>query len=346
MAVLDQKITDRYAIYNGDAMEVLPSLPDGSIHGSIYSPPFALESGGALYHYSSSDRDLSNSRTFPEFMEHYGFIVREIHRLTMPGRTTAVHCIDIPSGNTGHDSLFDFPGEIIRLHESIGWEYTDRYYIWKDPWKVRLRTMAKTLAHKTVVEDSTESSCAGGDYLLRFRKRGKNPVPVAHPIGLTEYAGSQTVPPDRLRYRGWTGNQIENLFSHWVWRQYASSAWLDVRLDRVLPFKPGRDPDDEKHVHPLQLDVIQRYLVLNSNPGERILTPFMGVGSETWESVRSDRFGIGIELKPSYYKQTVNNLEAMESIARSLGSGADDEDLLGLLDTAEDAGIDADPTPV
>lgn len=326
--ILDQQIEDRWAIYNGDAMEVLPDLPTDSIHMSIYSPPFATESGGALYHYSSSERDLSNSRTYTEFFQAYEFITREIHRLTMPGRISAVHCMDVPTGNTGRDALTDFPGDIIRMHAAVGFDYIARYHVWKEPFKVRMRTMAKSLAHKSIVDDSSRCSNAGADYLLIFRKRGDNPVPIAHPVGLTEYAGSREPPPERLRYRGMEGNQIENLYSHWVWRQYASAFWDDVRLDRVLPFREGRAEEDEKHVHPLQLDVIQRAITLWSNPGERVLTPFAGVGSEVYESVRLDRYGIGAELKPSYYRQMIKNLASIgqEEIEQpDLFTGLEDE---------------------
>jgi hypothetical protein len=309
MAVADQLITDRYAIYNGDCMEVMAGLPEASVHLSIYSPPFA-----GLYVYSSSERDLSNSRSYDEFMEHYGYVVRELSRITMPGRMTAVHCMDVPNSNTGKgDTLRDFPGDIIRLHERLGWGYVARYHVWKEPLTVRNRTMTKGLAHKTIVDDSSRCSVASADYLLVFRRKGENPVPIAHPVGLTEYAGERQVPHELLRYRGWTGNQIENRFSHWVWRQYASAFWDDVRLDRVLPFRPAREDEDEKHVHPLQLDVIDRALVLWSNPGETVLTPFMGVGSEVYSAVRNGRRGIGAELKPSYYRQAVKNLAAVDT---------------------------------
>lgn len=309
--ILDQSISDRYAVYCGDAMEALPDLPTESIHMSIYSPPFGVESGGALYHYSSSDRDLSNSRTYKEFEEQYSYIIREIRRLTMPGRISAVHCADIPTGNTGTDALADFPGDIIRWHRTLGFDYVARYHVWKEPFKVRMRTMRKSLAHKSIVDDSSRCSNAGADYLLIFRKRGNNPVPITHPVGLTEYAGSREPPADVLRYRGMKGNQIENRYSHWVWRQYASAFWDDVRIDRVLPFREGKDQDDEKHVHPLQLDVIQRAVTLWSNPEERVLTPCMGIGSEVYESVRLDRYGIGVELKPSYYRQAIKNLTSI-----------------------------------
>lgn len=305
MAVADQEITEQYAIYNGDCMEVMPTLRDGSVHFSVYSPPFA-----GLYRYSSSERDLSNSRDYPEFFAHYEFVVSEIYRLTMPGRLTAVHCMDVPSGNTGNDHLMDFPGDVIRLHAKVGFDYVARYHVWKEPLTVRNRTMTKSLAHKQIVEDSSRCTVASADYLLVFRRKGENPVPIEHPVGLMEYAGERQPPADLLHYRGWSGKQTENRFSHWIWRQYASAFWDDVRLDRVLPYKPARDAEDEKHVHPLQLDVIDRALALWSNPGETILTPFMGVGSEVYASIMASRRGIGIELKASYYRQAVKNLSS------------------------------------
>jgi DNA modification methylase len=318
--VEDQLVTDQYALYCGDCMEVLPTLPAGSVHLTVYSPPFA-----GLYQYSSSERDLSNSRDYDEFMEHYGLVISELLRVTMPGRISAVHCMDVPNSNTGKgDSLRDFPGDIIRLHAELGFDYIARYHVWKEPLTVRNRTMKKDLAHRTLVEDSTRCSVASADYLLVFRLRGENPVPVEHPQGLMEYAGDRPIPPDLLRYRGWDGKQTENRYSHWIWRQYASAFWDDVRLDRVLPFREARDEEDEKHVHPLQLDVIDRCMVLWSNPGERVLTPFMGVGSEVYGAVRNGRFGIGVELKPSYYRQAIKNLEA-------LGTEIEQAELEGLM---------------
>jgi len=307
MAVAAQELTDRYALYSGDCMEVLPTLREGSVHLSIYSPPF-----GGLYCYSSSDRDLSNCRDYPQFLEQYEFIVREIHRLTMPGRMTAVHCMDIPSGNTGCDTLMDFPGDLIRLHAKAGFDYVARYHVWKEPLGVRNRTMTKALAHASIVADSSRCTVASADYLLVFRKRGKNPVAITHPTGLMEYAGERAIPHELLKYRGWTGNQIENRYSHWIWRQYASAFWDDVRIGRVLPYREARESEDEKHVHPLQLDVIDRALVLWSNPGETVLTPFMGVGSEVFAAVSAGRRGVGIELKPSYYRQAVKNLASVD----------------------------------
>lgn len=304
MAVADQSITDNYAAYLGDCIEVMATLPPQKVHLSIYSPPF-----GGLYHYSSSDHDISNCDDYGQFFEHYAFVVRELHRLTMPGRMTCVHCADVASGNTGHgDYLIDFSGDIVRLHEREGWRYVARYAVWKEPLAVRNRTMAKALAHRTVVEDSSRCSVAAADYLLVFRRAGENPVPIKHPVGFLNYAGSRKPPAELLRYRGHVGNQIENRYSHWIWRQYASAFWDDVRIENVLPFREARDEEDEKHVHPLQLDVIERCLQLWSNPGENVLTPFMGVGSEVFQSVRAGRRGIGIELKPSYYRQALKNL--------------------------------------
>lgn len=311
MAVQDQLITDRYAVYLGDCCEVMPTLPDGSVHLSVYSPPF-----GGLYHYSSSERDLSNCRDYRQFFEHYEYVVRELFRVTMPGRMTAVHCMDVPSGNSGCDHLTDFPGDIIRMHERLDFRYTGRYCVWKEPLGVRNRTLAKNLAHKTIVEDSSRCSVASADYLLVFRKSGENPEPIAHPHGLTEYAGAREVPHELAPYRGWKGNQIENRWSHWIWRQYASAFWDDVRIDRVLPFIDARDEEDERHIHPLQLDVIDRCIALWSNPGDVVFTPFMGVGSEVYGAVCGGRRGIGVELKESYYRQAVKNLERAEAKAK------------------------------
>lgn len=321
--IADQTITDRYAIYNGDCMDVMASIPDHAIHLSVYSPPF-----GGLYNYSSSDRDLSNSRDYAEFFTHYKFITEELYRITMPGRMTAVHCMDVPTGNSGKDALSDFPGDIIRMHAECGFEYIARYHIWKEPLAVRNRTMAKNLAHKTIVDDSSKCSVASADYLLVFRRHGENPVPITHPVGLLDYAGERRIPQELQRYKGWKGNQIENRYSHWIWRQYASAFWDDIRIGRVLPFLESREDDDEKHMHPLQLDVIHRVIQLWSNPGERVFTPFMGVGSEVFEAVKYGRFGIGAELKASYYRQAVKNLLTVDDEADDLtlfgGESAED----------------------
>ena len=315
MAIIEQKIEENYALYNGDALEVLPTLPDASVDLSVYSPPFATDSGGCLYHYSSSDRDLSNCRDYKEFFTHYEFFVRELFRLTKPGRMSCVHCMDVPSGNSGCDSYADFPGDIIRLHEKCGFrQASPRITIWKEPLTVRNRTLTKALAHKSVVDDSCDCCVAGADYLLIFRRKGVNAVPVTHERGLTRYYGERKIPHDLLRYRKWKGSQIENRYSHWIWRQYASSVWDDIRgntgtkAEGVLKYKEARDAEDEKHVHPLQLDVISRAIELWANPGETLIDPFGGVGSTAFAAVRAERKAISIELKPSYYLQSVKNM--------------------------------------
>lgn len=318
MAIKSQSITDHYALYNGDCISAMQDMPDGCIHLSVYSPPFA-----GLYQYSSDPQDMSNNVSYDEFMQNYRFCVEQIHRLTMPGRMTAVHCMDVPSGNSGLDSLKDFPGDIIRLHESLGFKYAARYHVWKEPLTIRNRTMMKSLSHKCLTLDSTKCSIANADYLLIFRKNGDNPVPVKHPNGLTSYAGERQVPNEFLQYRGWKGSQLQNRYSQWVWRQYASAFWDDVRLDRVLPHRQSKEENDEKHVHPLQLDVIERAVVMWSNPKEKILTPFMGVGSEVYGAVINNRLGIGVELKTSYYKQAVLNMEAAATLSQ------DEPELIG-----------------
>jgi len=305
VAIKDQIIGKNYALYNGDCIEVMRDMKDESIHFSIYSPPFC-----GLYHYSSSERDLSNCDSYDDFFVHYRFVVREISRLTKMGRCTAVHCMDVPSSNSGCDNLVDFPGDIIRLHEQEGLKYIARHCIWKEPLTVRNRTMQKNLAHKTIVDDSIKCGVASADYLLIFRKTGDNETPVSHPSGLQYYAGERKIPEELLSFKNYKGKQTENRYSHWIWRQYASSFWDDIRLDNVLPYREARTEDDEKHVHPLQLDVIDRAIILRTNPGEIVFTPFMGVGSEVYVAVKTKRKGIGVELKESYYQQSIKNVES------------------------------------
>lgn len=303
--IADQQHTERYSIFNGDCMEIMKSMPDHSIDLSIYSPPFA-----GLYSYSSDERDLSNCIDEAEFYEHYTFVVKEMFRLTKPGRMSAVHCTDIPTGNSGLDHLVDLPGKIIALHQQHGFKFIARYHVWKEPLTVRNRTMTKSLSHKGLTIDSTRCSIANADQLVIFRRDGVNTVPVAHPTGLTSYAGSTPIPIDILPYRNWKGSQLNNLYSHWVWRHYASAFWDDVRIDRVLSYRPARDFEDEKHCHPLQLDVIERGVILWSNPGEIVFSPFAGVGSELYGAVLNGRKAVGVELKKSYYSQAVKNLES------------------------------------
>ena len=303
MAIRQQEITDEYSIYNGDCIEVFSEYPDQSTDLWVYSPPF-----GGLYQYSSSERDLSNCLNRDEFFEHYKFVVAESARLIKPGRMVCVHCTDIPSGNTGLDSIYDFPGDIIRLHEKYDFKLVARRIIWKEPLTVRNRTMSKSLSHKCLTLDSTKTSIANADQLLTFRAKGINDLPVSHPTGLLNYAGSDKMPPENKEYEGWTGSQLQNKFSHWIWRQYASSVWMDIRIDNVLPHRDAKEDEEEKHCHPLQLDVIERIICLYSNPNEIVVTPFMGVGSEVYQAVKMGRKAIGAELKPSYYRQSAKNV--------------------------------------
>ncbi len=321
MNAKDQIITNEYAIYNSDCMEVMPTLPDNSIDLSIYSPPFA-----GLYNYSSSERDFSNCENKEQFLDQYEYLIEQIARVTKPGRVTAVHCTDVFDNSC---RLWDFPHEIIRMHEKYGFQYRNRITIWKEPLKVRMRTMVKSLMHKLIVEDSTQCFTAMPDYVLVLTKKGDNAVPVTHPHGLKRYFGDTPILPNILRAFNnanetkFTESELweylkntyqdhddpkSNKLSHYIWQRYASSVWDDIRIDNVLPFRDSREEDDEKHVHPLQLDVIDRLVELYSNEGEVVLTPFMGVGSEVYSPVSMGRKAIGVELKDSYFKQAKINL--------------------------------------
>ncbi len=320
--VKQQEITENYAIYNSDCMYVMSTLPEDSVDFSVYSPPFA-----GLYNYSSSENDFSNCDSKEQFLEQYEFLIKEIARVTKAGRITAVHCTDVMNSKT--EELWDFPHEIIRIHEKYGFKYKNRITIWKEPLKVRMRTMVRSLMHKLIVEDSTQCFTAMPDYVLVFKKTGENKVPVTHDCGLKYYAGATPILPNILE--AWnnanesrfTSDELwkylnenfhdhtdpkSNKLSHYIWQRYASSVWDDIRIDNVLPFRDAKEEDDEKHVHPLQLDVIDRLVELYSNKGEVVLTPFMGVGSEVYSPVSMGRKAIGIELKDSYYKQARINL--------------------------------------
>jgi len=326
MKVKDQLHTDQYSIYNGDCMDVVSELKSDSIDLSVYSPPFA-----GLYNYSSSERDFSNCENKEQFLDQYDFLIKEMGRITKPGRINAVHCTDV-FDNTCR--LWDFPHEVIKLHEKYGFEYRNRITIWKEPLKVRMRTMVQSLMHKFIVEDSTKCFTAMPDYVLIFTKKGENKVPVTHDSGFKQYHGEIPILPNILR--AWNNANNSNLnedelwdhlnkefidhkdpksnkLSHYIWQRYASSVWDDIRIDEVLQYKESKEEDDEKHVHPLQLDVIDRIVELYSNPNEVVLTPFMGVGSEVYSPVSLGRKAIGIELKDSYYKQAIRNLKDIKS---------------------------------
>lgn len=321
--VKDQFITENYALYNSDNMLVIPEMEKESIDLSIYSPPFC-----GLYNYSSDYRDMSNCETKEQFLQQYEFLVKEMSRITKKGRINAVHVTEIVE-NDG--SSWDFPHEVIDLHTRNGFQYKGRITVWKEPLKVRMRTMVKSLMHKLIVKDATQCFPAQPDYLLIFKKKGESEVPVVHPFGLNEYFGETPILPNILR--AWNNANGSNLdadqlwehlkkinesdkitkLNHYVWQRYASSVWDDIRIDHVLPFRDSKEEDDEKHVHPLQLDVIDRCVDLWSNPGEVVFTPFMGVGSEVYSPVSLGRKGIGIELKDSYYKQAIANMKAVKS---------------------------------
>jgi DNA modification methylase len=312
MKTKEQLITKDYAIYNSDCMEVLPTLPNDSIDLSVYSPPFA-----GLYNYSSDERDFSNCESKDQFIQQYEYLIAEMARVTKPGRINAVHCQDIITQTTKHN-LWDFPHEIIKLHLKYGFTYNNRITIWKEPLEVRMRTMVQSLMHKNIVEDSTSCFTAVPDYLLIFRKGGENKVPVTHKTGFKRYFGKTPMLPEMeikygyfehllIKYKNHKDPKTNKL-SHVIWQRYASSVWDDVDGKNVLQFRKAKDEDDEKHVHPLQLDVIDRIVELYSNPGEVVLTPFAGVGSEVYSPVSMGRKAIGIELKDSYYKQMIKNL--------------------------------------
>lgn len=322
MSTKDQLITDDYALYNSDCMEVMVDMPENSIDLSVYSPPFA-----GLYNYSSSPKDFSNCDSKEKFLEQYEYLVKEMSRVTKPGRITAVHCTDVFDNSC---RLWDFPHEIVKLHIDNGFEYRNRITIWKEPLKVRMRTMVQSLMHKFIVEDSTKCFTAMPDYVLIFTKKGENEVPVTHPNGLTRYYGDTPIITNILNaYNNANKSKLDatqmweklkkdfvshedpktNKLSHYIWQRYASSVWDDIRIDNVLPFREAREEDDEKHVHPLQLDVVDRIVELYSNKGEVVFTPFMGVGTEVFSPVSLGRKAIGVELKDSYFKQAILNLE-------------------------------------
>lgn len=324
MAIADQVINEHYALYNADCMAVLPTIKGESVGVSVYSPPFP-----ELYQYSNDPRDMSNCAKYEEGIAQYQFIVNEIARVTMPGRLTCVHCMDLKRG-----SYFqrDFPGDIIRVHENAGFNFVCRVTIWKDPWLIARRTRMKSLRHKNICEDSATVRIGPADYVLVFKKGWDNEEKIRHPYGLKDYAGEREPPEDLVkRFSNFKGDQRKNLLSHWIWRAYASPVWMDIRTGRLMPYEDSRENEEEKHVCPLQLDVIERLLTLYSNPEDIVLTPFLGVGSEAYMAVQMGRKAIGIELKPSYFRQAVKN------VAMALKPKEEQRDLLSSLFSEDDA---------
>jgi len=302
--VIDQFITDNYAIYHGDAVEVLKGIPENSIHYSIFSPPFSN-----LFCYSASDRDMGNS-TEEQFYNHFNYTVAEMYRVLMPGRLLSFHCSDIPAmkERDGYIGLKDFPGEMLRLFQSIGFIKHSEVVIWKDPLIEVTRTKALGLAHKQICKDSTRCRNGVPDKLITVYKPGENSEPVSRDRGFEEYIGEKKEPNARKN-----DNPKINKYSHYVWQRYASPVWMDINQTDTLNVRMARDKRDERHICPLQLGVIARCLELWSNKGDTILTPFGGIGSEPYKALQMGRKAIAIELKASYYREMKRNLENVEA---------------------------------
>lgn len=279
MNVLDQMIDDQYAIYNGDSCEVLKNIPDNSIHYTLFSPPFA-----SLYTYSNSDRDMGNSKGDDEFYQHFTYLVRELYRVTMTGRLLSFHCMNIPlmKERDGVIGLKDFRGHLIKLFQDNGFIYHSEVTIWKNPVTEMQRTKALGLLHKQIKKDSSMSRQGIPDYIVTMRKPGDNPERITHTM--------ESFPVD-------------------VWQNYASPVWMDIRQSDTLQKKSARTDKDERHICPLQLEVIQRCIELWTNPGDIVLDPFAGIGSVPYVAVTMGRRGIGVELKESYYEQAKANLD-------------------------------------
>lgn len=279
MKVLDQVTENKYAVYNGDSCEVVKEIPDNSIHYTIFSPPFA-----SLYTYSNSDRDMGNSKGDDEFYNHFIYLAKELYRITMPGRLLSFHCMDLPlmKERDGVIGLKDFPSIIRQIFEDCGFIYHSKVTIWKNPVTEMQRTKALGLLHKQIRKDSAMNRQGIPDYIVTMRKPGDNPERISHT--------HETFPVD-------------------VWQNYASPVWMDIRQSDTLQKKSAREDKDERHICPLQLEVIQRCVELWTNPGDIVLDPFAGIGSVPYVAVTMGRRGIGIELKDSYYNQAKNNLE-------------------------------------
>lgn len=316
---VDQVVMPEYAIYQGDACELIRAIPGDSIHFGIHSPPFE-----GLYKFSNYDRDISNNEG-SSFWEHYAFLIAEILRVTMPGRLHSVHCMQLPTSKVrhGHIGMRDFRGEVIRAYEDAGWIFHSEVCIWKDPVVAQQRTKSIRLLHKQVMKDSAISGQGLADYIVTFRKPGENPEPIAGPFerfcgdGLDISREAYDRHAAETRADGRTPWTFEQWRSVYVWQRYASPVWSDIRQTRTLQYRQGRDEKDELHISPLQLDVIERCIDLWSAPGDVVLTPFLGIGSEVYGAVTMGRRGIGFELKPSYFRQAVKNLarsrEAVEA---------------------------------
>lgn len=310
---IDQVVRDDYAIYHGDACELIRGVPDNSVHFGIHSPPFE-----GLYKFTNSDRDVSNNEG-AQFWQHYFFLINELLRVTMPGRLHSVHVMQLPATKTreGFIGMRDFRGDVVRAYEAAGWLLHSEVCIWKDPVVAQQRTKSIRLLHKQLCKDSNLSGQAMADYVVTFRKPGDNDVAIAGE--LDRYVGDavdvsrETYEQDaaRIRAEGREPWPYKQWVSIMTWQRYASPVWTDIRQSRTLQYRSARDEKDELHISPLQLDVIERCVDLWSNPGETVLTPFMGIGSEVYVAVQAGRRGVGFELKASYWKQAVANMERL-----------------------------------
>jgi DNA modification methylase len=310
MNVINQHISETFALYNGDCVEVIKGIPDGSVDFSVYSPPFSN-----LYIYSDSVADMGNSASDDEFMEHYLFLIHEKYRVTRAGRLTAVHCKDLPMyhNRDGAAGLKDFPGMIIRAHENAGWVYHSRVTIWKDPVIEMQRTKNHGLLHKNFTSRAEVCRQGMADYLIVFRKWDgvngtESPVPVKQNRKAGDYVGER--PPEYF--------EDQRDYSIQVWQRYASPVWFDINQTRVLNYQMAKEDQDEKHICPLQLDVIERAIDLWTNPGEVVLSPFAGIGSEGYCAIKRGRKFIGIELKESYFDWASKNLKQAEDESRQV----------------------------
>lgn len=289
---LNEASGDGWHAWNGDCVSVMDALPSETVDMSVFSPPYL-----SLYSYSNSDRDMGNSATDEEFYQHFQFVIKNLFRLLKPGCIAAVDCMNVPAMKVrdGYIGLKDFRGALIAKFQQEGFIFHSEHCAWKDPLIEATRTKAIGLMHKQLCKDS--SMCRAGipQYILAFRKPGPRVEPISHPNGLDYFVGEN--PP------------LHGNLSHERWRRYASPVWMDIDFTRTLNYRKGRDEKDEKHIAPMSLDLIERALWLWSNPGDTVITPFMGIGSEVYCAVEMGRKGIGIELKPSYFRQAVENIK-------------------------------------
>jgi len=310
MRILNQTIEDKWAMYHGDSIEVTKEIPENSIHYSIFSPPFA-----SLFTYSDSERDMGNCKGADEFADHFLYLVGDLFRITMPGRLLSCHCMNLPAtlGHDGFIGIKDFRGDLIRTFIAAGFIFHSEIVIWKDPLVQAVRTKQLSLAHKQISKDSSRCGQGLPDYIVTMRKPGVNPEPIEHGRGFEDYIGTEPEPKDPK-----TDNARTNKYSHKVWQRYASPVWFDVNQTNTLNVKQAREGRDERHICPMNLDVIARCLALWSNPGDVVFSPFAGIGSEGYQSVLAGRRFVGVELKESYYRQAVLNLKSTVSQQQEL----------------------------